>query len=199
MDIHIHKTPEYIKKEGRPQSEIQEFMVNPAFHWQKLTVWAALLDGKVFGPYFIEKIMNAKLYRAILSLFLTDLRTQGFDPKRLTFQQAGASPHTFHESIQFLDRFFHRTFSARPSQYVREYLDWPSRSPSDINDLRHQSSAMCIILLGENRSRSPDINPLKLCSESQFNSLHVPFFFGSPIGEQKKERTKTFSSFQSFK
>ena len=166
--LHTRNVRNY-QKRGTLHSGIRECMVNPAFHSKKLTVWAALLDGKVFGPYSIEKIINARLYRAILTLFLTDLRVQGFDPKRLTFQQDGASPHTSYESIQFLDRLFHRTISARPSQYVGDYIDWPSRSP-DINPLDY----FFWNYIKEKVYRHPPQTISQLRDKIAFEFCHVP-------------------------
>ena len=101
-------------------------------HSPKLTVWCAISQFGVIGPYFFEEegvtsTVNSERYAAILQNFLQPRMENIVENEALGdvwFQQDGATTHTARMSLNVLRRMF-------PGRLVslRGDLQWPARSP----------------------------------------------------------------------
>lgn len=95
---------------------------------RKVTVFAAVSAGHLFGPYFPPEgaNVNAAIYRELVQQLATDMQaTLGVDRfQNVWLQQDGATPHTARDTRHFLQQLF-------PDRLVGAHLtlDWPSHSP----------------------------------------------------------------------
>lgn len=113
--------------ESNPQI-IQEIPL----HSPKLTVWCAISQFGVIGPYFFEEdgvtvTVNSERYVAMLQNYLQPRMEEIIENEGLGvvwFQQDGATPHTARISLNILRQMF-------PGRLVslRGDLGWPARSP----------------------------------------------------------------------
>ncbi|GFU85983.1 DUF4817 domain-containing protein [Trichonephila clavipes] len=81
--------------------------VETPLHPEKLTVWCALWDGGIIGPYFFKNdeghnvTVNGDRYRAMITnFFIPELNNH--DVQELWFQQDGATCHTARATIDLL-------------------------------------------------------------------------------------------------
>ena len=113
--------------ESNPQI-IQEIPL----HSPKLTVWCAISQFGVIGPYFFEEdgvtvTVNSERYVAMLQNYLQPRMEEIIENEGLGvvwFQQDGATAHTARISLNILRQMF-------PGRLVslRGDLGWPARSP----------------------------------------------------------------------
>lgn len=97
----------------------QEFKEMP-LHDEKIGVWCAISRARLIGPIFFTGTINQERYRIeILQPFLSRLTQTEVETG--WFQQDGATAHTAHSSLRFLEE----TFSSR---IISRGL-WPARSP----------------------------------------------------------------------
>lgn len=81
---------------------------------QKLNVWAGILDGRIFGPYFFEGNLTGQMYLNFLREELVPALAQLYPNQRdpdlphngLWYQQDGAPPHYAREVRDFLNETF---------------------------------------------------------------------------------------------
>lgn len=99
-------------------------------HSPRVTVWCAVGQKTVIGPYFFEEncvnvTVNSERYIAMLQdFFLPELRRRRIPKRRVWFQQDGATCHTSNDTINFLRQNFpNHLISARGD------IHWPPRSP----------------------------------------------------------------------
>lgn len=100
-------------------------------HSSRVTVWCAVSEKGIIGPYFFESdegsavTVNAQRYVKMLEeYFLPELRRRRMEIRNIWFQQDGATAHTARISMDILRRAF-------PGRVISRFGDvtWPSRSP----------------------------------------------------------------------
>ncbi|GFX76500.1 uncharacterized protein TNCV_2130511 [Trichonephila clavipes] len=112
LNGYINKQNRHILSEANPQVYIET-----PLHPEKLTVWCALWDGGIIGPYFFKNdeghnvTFDSDRYRAmIINFFIPELKNH--DVQELWFQQDGAICHTARSTIDLLkDTFGDRLIS----------------------------------------------------------------------------------------
>jgi hypothetical protein len=104
--------------------ELQERLL----HSPRITVWCAVADFGVIGPYFFEEggatvTVTTNLYDEMLETFLRP-KLDDVDTEHLWFQQDGATAHTARRSLGVLREMF-------PGRLIslRGDVGWPARSP----------------------------------------------------------------------
>ncbi|GFS54805.1 uncharacterized protein TNCV_3575531 [Trichonephila clavipes] len=102
--------------------------VETPLHPEKLTVWCALWDVGIIGPYFFKNdeghnvTVNGDRYRAMITNFsIPELNNH--DVQELWFQQDGATCHTARAIIDLLKDTFGDLLISRFGP-----LNWPPRS-----------------------------------------------------------------------
>ena len=101
-----------------------------SLHSKKVTVWCALLQRDIIGPFYFEEnekttTINSKRYIAVLELFWQELQTQYPElHKRMWFQQDGAPVHTANASLDWLKVQFKKRVVSRKTT-----IGWPPDSP----------------------------------------------------------------------
>jgi hypothetical protein len=94
---------------------------------QRVTVWCAIANFGVIGPYFFENehgatvSVNVERYIHMLNTFLhPQLRKRRLRMQNVYFQQDGATPHTAHGSMDVVRRMF-------PGRVISRFGDipWP--------------------------------------------------------------------------
>lgn len=99
-------------------------------HSPRVTVWCAVGEKTVIGPYFFEEngvtvTVNSERYLAMLNdFFLPQLRRKRIPLRHVWFQQDGATCHTANASMTFLRQKFNGRLISR-----RGDVPWPPRSP----------------------------------------------------------------------
>lgn len=90
-------------------------------HPIKIGVWCAISRRRIIGPIFFHDTINAERYRTLL---LEPFIRQLDDNERQFgyFQQDGATAHTAHATIEFLQRYFNNNRLISRNR-------WPPRSP----------------------------------------------------------------------
>ena len=103
---------------------------NKPLHSKKVTVWCALSQKGIIGPFFFEEngmttTINSDRYIVVLEKFLDELkRLYPTNWRRMWFQQDGASPHAAYKSLDWLkDNFNCRVISRKCK------IEWPPHSP----------------------------------------------------------------------
>lgn len=96
-------------------------------HPQKVTVWCAISQKRIIGPYFFEEngasvMVNGNRYRQMIEEFF--IPNLGDDIEDAWFQQDGATAHTSKASMQLLRKHFGNRIISRNSDFP-----WPPRSP----------------------------------------------------------------------
>ena len=110
----------------RPTAFCTEKFQNAA----KVTIWAAMTEDKLFGPYFFPDTVTGQSYRDILEMFFfPEYRNSEWPTGRPYFMQDGAPSHTALATRSFLKEEF-------VSLLIGKFLPihWPGRSP-DLNPL----------------------------------------------------------------
>ena len=97
-------------------------------HSPRVTVWCAVADFGVIGPYFFEEggatvTVTADRYVQMLETFLRP-KLDDVDAEHVWFQQDGATAHTARRSLGVLREMF-------PGRLIslRGDVEWPARSP----------------------------------------------------------------------
>ena len=108
---------------------------NPHFYTQRklqperVVVWCGLSASLIIGPYFFPGTVTADSYTDMLRNYLVPGLRRRNILNTITFQQDGASPHTAHRVLEYLQQQFNgRLISFRTTTI------WPPRSP-DLNPL----------------------------------------------------------------
>jgi hypothetical protein len=98
-------------------------------HSQRVTVWCAVGQFGVWGPYFFEEedksvSVTSERYVRMLSQFLKPKLEELDNNLQVWFQQDGATAHTAKRSLNVLQEMF-------PEKVVslRGNVEWPARSP----------------------------------------------------------------------
>ena len=100
---------------------------------QRITVWCAISDLGIIGPFFIEQNVNGERYKSLLLKHFIPV-VQGMNAiERFWFMQDGALPHRTNEVFQILDEHFTGRVLGLgyPSKYAGG-VEWPPYSP-DLN------------------------------------------------------------------
>lgn len=131
-EAHFHLSGSVNKQNFRFWSATnpQELHERP-LHSPKVTVWCAISELGVWGPYFFEEdgltvTVNGDRYLDMLNNFLRPQLNNLNDNQRenLWFQQDGATSHTTRRALNLLQEMF-------PNKVVslRGDIGWPPRSP----------------------------------------------------------------------
>lgn len=132
-EAHFHLSGAVNKQNFRYWAENNPRIIHEVpLHSPKLTVWCAISQFGVIGPYFFQEdgvtvTVNSNRYISMLQHFLEPrieeiIEEEGLED--LWFQQDGATPHTARNSMNILSELFpHRLISLRGD------LGWPARSP----------------------------------------------------------------------
>ena len=108
----------------------QQFHEKP-LHSPKVTVWYAVSQACIIGPYFFEDgngravTVNSERYvEMITNFFLPELRRRRVPIRRVWFQQDGATAHTARASMDVICPRF-------PGRLISRFGDvhWTPRSP----------------------------------------------------------------------
>ncbi|GFV11774.1 uncharacterized protein TNCV_977631 [Trichonephila clavipes] len=106
LNGYVNKQNCRIWSEANPQ-----VYVETPLHAEKLTVWCALWDGGIIGPYFFKNdeghnvTVNGDRYRAMITnFFIPELNNH--DVQELWFQQDGATCHKARATIDLLKDTF---------------------------------------------------------------------------------------------
>ncbi|GFX66317.1 DUF4817 domain-containing protein [Trichonephila clavipes] len=122
LNGYVNKTNCRIWSEANPQ-----VCVETPLHPENLTVWCALWDGGIIGPYFFKNeeghnvTVNGDRYRAMITFFIPELNNH--DVQELLFQQDGATCHTARAAIDLLKDTFGDLLISRFGP-----VNWPPRS-----------------------------------------------------------------------
>lgn len=128
-EAHFHLTGAVNKQNFRYWAEQnpRELHEQP-LHSPRVTVWCAVGDFGVIGPYFFEAegitvTVNSDRYVHMLETFLRP-KLEEIDAEDVWFQQDGATAHTSRRSLGVLREMF-------PDRLIslRGDLGWPARSP----------------------------------------------------------------------
>lgn len=97
-------------------------------HCEKVTVWCAVSEMGIIGPYFFEEgnraaTVNSERYIAMIRNFFAPAFAE-LNVQNAWFQQDGATAHTSRASLQLLREMF-------PGRLIslRGDIPWPARSP----------------------------------------------------------------------
>lgn len=97
-------------------------------HSQRVTVWCAVADFGIIGPYFFEEeertvTVTSDRYVHMLNTFLQP-KLNEIGNRMLWYQQDGATAHTSRRSMEVLRQMF-------PGRLIslRGDMPWPARSP----------------------------------------------------------------------
>jgi len=98
-------------------------------HSERITVWCAVSQHAIIGPYFINGILNAAMYREqIMDRFVGDLSTVcdtlNLNYDEQIFQQDGAPVHVGKGNLEYIESLFPGRVISRNSEYA-----YPPRSP----------------------------------------------------------------------
>lgn len=89
-----------------------------------LTVWAAMFEDKLIGPYFFESTVTKESYLHMLQNYLVPQLKQCRRFSRTVFQQDGAPAHWGLNVREFLNNNFPQRWIGRDGP-----IHWPARSP----------------------------------------------------------------------
>lgn len=112
-------------------SENPQVLQEKPLHCPRVTVWCAVGEVGVIGPYFFEDdngqtvTVNAERYLEMLNNFLLPfLRNRRIAMRNVWFQQDGATAHTARNSMACVRQAF-------PGRVISRFGDvsWPPRSP----------------------------------------------------------------------
>lgn len=101
-------------------------------HWQiptrsiqkKLTVWIAVLDNQLIGPYFFDGTVNGENYlRMLRTYLLPEMKRRRINIQSTIFVHDGAPPHGTTSVTNFLNENFDFWIGQRSE------IKWPPRSP----------------------------------------------------------------------
>lgn len=132
-EAHFHLSGAVNKQNFRYWSENNPRVTREKpLHSPKLTVWCAVSQFGVIGPYFFEEegvtvTVNSDRYGAMLQNYLhprIEAITEEEGLQELWFQQDGATAHTARNSLNLLRQMFPGHLVSR-----RGDLEWPARSP----------------------------------------------------------------------
>lgn len=132
-EAHFHLSGAVNKQNFRYWAENNPRIIHERpLHSPKLTVWCAVSQLGVIGPYFFEEegvtvTVNSERYVSMLENFLQPRLEEILEEEQLEdlwFQQDGATAHTARNSLNVLKEMF-------PGRLVslRGDVGWPARSP----------------------------------------------------------------------
>ncbi len=93
-------------------------------HSPRVTVWCAVAEWGIVGPYFFEGNVNTESYTQMLHQFLIPELKRRRKLKSTIFQQDGATCHTSKITMAMLRRVFGTRLISRFTKF-----GWPPRSP----------------------------------------------------------------------
>lgn len=96
---------------------------------EKVMCWTGLCNGRVLGPFWLEGSMNQFVYKELLEEKVWPLLKHRATREQLYFMQDGATCHTTHMNLEFLQS----KFGGRVISNKTDTL-WPPNSP-DLNPL----------------------------------------------------------------
>jgi transposase len=132
-EAHFHLNGEVNKQNFRYWSTDNPCNIHEKpLHTERVTVWCAIGNFGIIGPYFFENehgatvTVNAERYIHMLNNFLRPQlrRRRLHNVEHVYFQQDGATPHTARVSMDVVRRMF-------PGRVISRFGDipWPPRSP----------------------------------------------------------------------
>lgn len=101
-----------------------------SLHSKKVTVWCALSERAIIGPFFFEEkgktvTINTERYLKVVNKFWNQLQKDyPAEYGRMWFQQDGATPHTSNDSLEWLTARFKKKIVSRKTE-----IQWPPYSP----------------------------------------------------------------------
>ncbi|XP_075215399.1 uncharacterized protein LOC142321286 [Lycorma delicatula] len=128
-EAHFHLSG-YVNKQNfryRAENNPRQLHERP-LHSQHVTVWCAVADFGIIGPYFFDEegrtvTVTSQRYVHVLNNFLKPKPNEIGNPV-VWYQQDGATAHTERQSMEVLRQMFPgRLISLRGS------MPWPARSP----------------------------------------------------------------------
>lgn len=105
-------------------SENPSWIQQKSLHTQRVTVWCAVAQWGVVGPYFFDGTVNGQRYRNMINQFLLPELRRRRRLGRTIFQQDGATCHTARETLTLLRKAFGTRLLSRSTDFA-----WPPRSP----------------------------------------------------------------------
>lgn len=104
-------------------SENPHASVPKSLHGERLTVWVAISEQRLVGPFFRTENIDQRVYRSIIQDdFLPALQAAHIDVSTVWFQQDNATPHTATATMKLLHSIF-------GSRLISKDPRWPPRSP----------------------------------------------------------------------
>ena len=129
-EAHFYLSGSLNKQNCRYWSSDNPMMVHEQpLHSEKVTVWCAVGQFGIWGPYFYEEndkavSVTSERYTKMLSTFVKPKLKDLKNYKQVWFQQDGATAHTAKKSMNLLKEIFgDRVIS------LRGKVVWPARSP----------------------------------------------------------------------
>ena len=124
---HVNKQNMRIWGEENPHASVEKLQSR-----EKCTVWAAVTDKKVIGPYFFEEggsscTVDGERYKKMLKSYYIPQVKRYFDVNQVIFQQDGAPPHIAGPVLELLRETFGDRLISRSCDFK-----WPAYSP-DLN------------------------------------------------------------------
>jgi len=174
LDGHVQVRNAVIWGIERPPEHYREIKLRS----RKVTVFAAVSAGYLFGPYFVPEgtNVNADNYCVLVQRLVDDMRAQLGEERfgNVWLQQDGATPHTALRTRHFLQQIF-------PDRLVGAHLtlDWPSLSP----DLSMCDFFLWGVLKNEIYAHAPFANDaaLRACIQETFTEMRAKVDFSATL------------------
>ena len=97
-------------------------LVAKSLHSERLTVWVAISERRLIGPFYRTQNIDQVVYRSIIrDDFLPALQAANVDLSSTWFQQDNATPHTANATMDLLHSIF-------GSRVISKDPRWPPRS-----------------------------------------------------------------------
>lgn len=105
--------------------ENPHWVVHKPLHSARTTVWAAIWQGGVYGPFFFDDTVNKERYLAMLQEEFWPVVEEEGRTGSILFMQDGAPPHWGIPVRNWLNEKLHERWMGRGSPN----MPWPPRSP----------------------------------------------------------------------
>jgi hypothetical protein len=114
-------------------TENPHFSIKKSLHPQRVTVWCAISEKGIIGPFFIDgNVTSLKYVNCLQQNFIPKLHELGL-LKSSWFMQDGARPHRTFEVFKFLNEHFDdRVIALDYNKNFGKGINWPPYSP-DLN------------------------------------------------------------------
>lgn len=133
-EAHFHLSGHVNKQNMRIWADAQpNAFTDKPLSREKVTVWCAVTNKRIIGPYFFEDAagspltVNSERYLAMLKKYYIPALRRHREQDQIIFQQDGAPPHAANIVVNWLEEMFNdRVISRRCDNF------WPPYSP-DLN------------------------------------------------------------------